>query len=326
MGNEMMRGERPRGAGRAAVILAVFLIASACSTLRDAARSTGQVLGEAGRSVGETFSSGTRPGGLRLSVAVFAGEGPSTPRAADSALRLQRHLENHLETRCGGILLDAEFSRLLGSPPRLSSGGTDGYALALLARPRGVTDAVVGTPLEPRVEEEKTGFWLWKGVRTRVGMGLRLEIFDAETGGKSLDERFWEETAVDLEPEGPGESVPFEKIPPAVVETLERRLFAEAARSACRALAARPWRGFVVAAEGRELTISAGRGTGLREGQRLEVFTAGRSLVNREGQRFFLPGGKVGEARIRSVGEMRAVALLEETRSAEVGGTVRLKP
>ncbi|MEJ5359092.1 MAG: hypothetical protein WHT06_10495 [Desulfobacterales bacterium] len=326
MGNQMRGGHRARGAGTAAVILAVFLIASACSTLRDAARSTGRVLGDAGRSVGETFSPGTRPGGLRLPVAVFAGDGLSTPAAADAAARLQRHLEKHLETRCGGILLDAEFPRLLVSPPRLSSGGIDGHALALLARPRGVSDVVVGTPLEPWIEEEKTGFWLWKGIRTRVGMGLRLEIFDVETGGKSLDERFWEETSVDLEPEVPGTAVPFEKIPPAVVETLQGRLFAEAARGACRALAARPWRGFVVAAEGRELTIAAGRGTGLREGQRLEVFAAGRSLVNREGQRFFLPGGRVGEARIRSVGELRSVAVLEETLSAEVGATVRLKP
>ncbi len=325
MGEQMGQGEGFRGAGIAAAVLAVLMVASGCSSLRDAARSTGRVLGEAGSSVRETFS-GNRPGGLRLPVAVFAGGEPAPAALADAAGRLQRHLEAHLETRCGGLWLDPEFSRLLGSPPRLSSGAVDGHALALLARPRGVNEVVVATPLEPQVEEEKTGFWLWKGVRMRVGLGLRLEIFDAETGGKSLDERFGEEAAVDLEPEIPGEPVPWERIPRPLIETLQERLFAAAARSACRALAVRPWRGFVVAAEGRELTISAGRGTGLREGQRLEVYSPGRSLVNREGQRFFLPGEKIGEARIREVGEIRSVARLEEAPAAEIGAVVRLKP
>lgn len=319
------RKSAARGIALAAAAAAGFLLVSGCTALRDAGKGLARGVSEVGRGVGEVFSGG-RPGGLGLSLVVLALEEPATTGGGEFAALFRSRIADHLGSRCGGLLVDRDFGRLLGTLPRLASGAVDGHALALLSRPRGVTHAVVGSPLEPRVVEEKTGFWLWKGSRVRVSLGLRLEVFDAETGGKSLDERFWEEAVLEPEAEPQGAEIPLENIPAAVIATLRERLLAEAGRSACRHLAETPWRGFVVAAQGRELTISSGRGVGLREGMRLEVFAPGRPLENRDGQRFLLPGARLGEARLREVGEARAVAVLEEPAAVEAGATVRLKP
>jgi len=319
------RGGAARGVAVAAALAACLAFVSGCTALRDAGKGVARGVSDAGRSVGEVFSGG-RPGGLQLAVAVFGLEEPASAGAAEFAALLRRQLAEQLGARCGGLLVDRDFAQLLGTPPRLASGAVDGHALALLARRRGVNNVVVGSPLEPRITEEKTGFWFWKGSRVRVSLGLRLEVFDAETGGKSLDERFWEEAVLELETEYPGAEIPLETIPAAVTATLRERLLAQAGRDACRHLAETPWRGFVVAVQGRELTVSAGRGVGLREGMRLEVFAPGRPLANRDGQRFLLPGVRLGEARLREVGEARSVAVLDEAAAVEAGATVRLKP
>lgn len=318
-------GSVARGVAVAAALAACLAFVSGCTALRDAGKRVARGVNEAGRSVGEVFSGG-RPGGLRLPVAVFVLEESATAGAAEFAALLRGQLAEQLGSRCGGLLVDRDFAQLLGMPPRLASGAVDGHAIALLSRPRGVNHVVVASPLEPWIAEEKTGFWFWKGSRVRVSLGLRLEVFDAETGGKSLDERFWEEAVLEIETDYPGAEIPLETIPATVTAPLRERLLAEAVRSACRHLADPPWRGFVVAAQGRELTVSAGRGVGLREGMRLEVFASGRPLVGREGQRFLLPGAPLGRARLREVGEARSIAVLDEAVAVEAGATVRLKP
>lgn len=301
--------------------LLMALIGIGCTTIKDAAKGTARTVSESSRKAVDAITPGGS--GLKNKVALIGIEGRAKPGQAGFGTQFTQALSQYLQNECREALLDESVGAILNSPPRLASGQIDGFSLAMMGRPRGVNFFVIGSLTDVRFLDEKTGFWFWKDTRYRIRATLRLEIFDSASGTKALDEILWEEMNVDtMKYEELKEAV---GIPLAEVGPLLSRLLRETGYKTCEALRSRPWCGFVAAADGSRLTISAGSAVGLKAGSALEVFNKGAVVENKEGQRFLSPGEKIGEARVESVSADRAEAVLSQPAPAVVGGTVRLR-
>jgi hypothetical protein len=306
-----------------AAMLAPWLIVflSACTTVKDTAKGTARVVTDTSRKVTGMFT----PGGSDLvhKVALIGVENQPSPGTAGFPVLFQKFLTGFLQNDCRRSVVDSAAGEILKSPPRLASGQIDGYALALMGRPRGLNFFVIGTLTDIRLLDEKTGFWLWKDTRYKIRAALRIEMIDSATGTKALDEIFAEEAVIEelrhqqLQQSGP--------LPLSEIEPILNRLLPEAGYKLCTTLANQPWQGFVVAAEEDRITISSGSAVGLAAGRVVEVFGSGRIVQSKDGQRFLQPGDRVGEARVASVSAETADALVSPPSRVGPGGTVRLK-
>jgi hypothetical protein len=305
------------------VMLASWLILSlsACTTVKDTAKGTARAVTDTTRKVTGMLE----PGGSDLmhKIALIGIENQSTSGATGFPFFFQKALTGFLQNDCHGSVVDSAVGEILKSPPRLASGQIDGYSLAMMGRSRGLNFFVIGTLIDIRLLDEKTGFWLWKDTRYKIRAALRVEIIDSATGAKALDETFAEEVVIEeLRHQQLQESGP---LPLSEIEPILNRLLPEAGYKICTTLSNQPWQGFVVAAEEGRITISSGSGVGLSSGKVLEVFASGRIVQNKDGQRFLQPGDRVGEARVSSVSAEKAEALISPPSLVSPGGTVHLK-
>jgi hypothetical protein len=299
-----------------------ILTGTGCTTIKETAKGTARTVSESSRKLVDAVT--PAGSGLKYKIALMGIEARGEPGQAGFGTQFTQGLSEYLQKECREALLDENATAFMKSPPRLASGQIDGFSLAMMGRPRGVNLFVIGSLADVRFLDEKTGFWLWKKTRYRLRASLRLEIVDSATGTKAMDESLTEESIVDEmryeELKEAGGGIPFSEIAP-----LLSRLLSEAGYKTCEVMRSQPWSGFVVAADRNRLTISAGSAVGLAPGRVLEVFDKGRVVENKDGQRFLLPGGKIGEARVESVAADQAAAVLSQPASAGPGGTVRLR-
>jgi hypothetical protein len=315
------RGTRTRGARRTQFLLAALLLVwgpAGCTTVKDAAQSVGDTSIKVVEAV--TPGGGAR---VRHTAAVIGLESQFGPGRIGFDTHFAKAMSDRLRAGCRDLLVDEAVGALLTSPPLLPSGRVDSFGLGAIGRPRGLEYFLIGTLNGLTFHDEKTGFWLWKGRRYKLRVALRLEIVDSASGTKLLDEPFVQEMELD---ENRYEVLKEAPVPPLaeILQPLER-ILREAAKRTCAALKEQPWQGFVTAAENGRLTISTGSSAGLAPGTRLEVFGPGLLMQGKDGQRFFKPGDKVGEAEVASVTADRSEAVLTRPQPGLSGGVVRLK-
>jgi hypothetical protein len=317
----MIRIRRWRRALPGLLALWLVLSLSGCTTIRDTAKGTVRAASDTSRKLTGAFS----PSGsdLKSKIALIGIENqPAAGPPGFSAL-FQKRLTEFLHNECRASLVDATAGEVLKSPPRLASGQVDGYALALMGRPRGLNFFVIGTLSDARLADEKTGFWLWKDTRYTIRAVLRVEAIDSATGAKAMDETLADEVVIDelrheqLKTSG---SLPF-----AEIEPILNRMLPEAAYRVCETINRLPWQGFIVAAGDGRITVSSGSAVGLSAGRMLEVYGSASVVESKDGRRFLKPGERVGEARVAGVSSDRADAILSQPSPVTPGGTVRLK-
>lgn len=309
-----------------AILSVVLLLGAAgfhsgCTTIKDTARNTVRTVSDTSRKVTSTFTAANTD--VRYKIALIGVENQPAANPSLFPVLFQKAFAANLKNDCPECIVDAAVGEIIKSPPRLASGLIDGYALALMGRPRGLNYVVVGTLSDSRLTDEKTGFWLWKDTRYKIRAVLRVEVIDSATGTKTLDETLTGETVIDelrhqqLLDGGP---LPFSEIEPIL-----NQLLPEAGYRLCAAIRPQPWQGFIVGADERRITISSGSTVGLSSGRTLEVYGSGRVVEGGDGRRFVRPGDRLGEARISSVSPDQAEAVLSQPIQTGPGGTVRLK-
>ncbi len=305
------------------VVLALGLIMfySGCTTIKDTARGTARTVSDTSRKVTSAFTAAGTD--IRYKIALIGIENQPAANPSIFPAVFQKTLAENLKSDCPECIVDAAVGEILTSPPRLASGSIDGYALALLGRPRGLNFFVVGTLSDSRLTDEKTGFWLWKDTLYKIRAVLRVEVIDSATGTKALDETLSGEAVIDeLQHQQLLDGGP---LPFAEIEPILNRLLPEAGYRICTAIHAQPWQGFIVGTEESRITISSGSAVGLSPGRLLEVYGSGRVVESNDGRRFVQPGDRLGEARISSVSSDQAEAVLNQPIKPGPGATVRLK-
>ena len=232
-----------------------------------------------------------------------------------------------IESECPGnrILHSglADFPEFLADLPQQDQGEIDKLELAKAGRLYGLNSVLTIVLTGINNFEAEKGFWFFKKTRYFIGVQIKAELYDTETGAKLMDEILSRDVEVDL----------FD------IELLENRerfdifllegayeYFAKTiAEKVCDASILQPWKGYVVSVVGDKVILSSGEASGLELGQVLEVFDSSKTIEGIEGHRFFMPGPKTGEIKVTAVYDDSSEAVLGIDSRVQKGSLVKIK-
>jgi hypothetical protein len=207
-----------------------------------------------------------------------------------------------------------EASPFLMNPPRTANGHLNVFTLSGLARQEGMNFLVSPLLMDVRVRTRDTGFWFFKDVAYSIQVQTAAAIYDTITGTRLALGTLIDEVEIDeyeAERIRNGEDVIVDGLEEAVEEmgqSLGERM-AEAINEG-------KWLASVVALSDGACVISAGSDVGVETGDRFDVLDASEMLTGLDGQRYVVPGVKIGEIAIDGVAPSQASG------SPVSGGTV----
>lgn len=187
----------------------------------------------------------------------------------------------------------------LWNPPRIADGNLDVFALAHLARQEGMNALVSPLLMDIRVHSRKTGFWIFRDMEYDLQVQTAAALYDAITGARLalvlLNEEF-EIDAYDAERIRNGEEV----IAGQLIEVIQE-MGEELGERMGKAIEESQWLASVVAVEDGSCLISAGSEVGVAAGDRFSVLDASGILTGLDGQKYIVPGVKIGELTVDRV-------------------------
>ncbi len=310
-------GAKRRSAFGLLLLLVVVFMMTACSTVHSIEKSTKNMVRD--------FKA--PDGDLKRKIALTPFENKTTFKNMEMAERINEYLTRAITTSCPNILLekpgDSGYPDELASPPRERSGGIDNFELAKIGRRLGLNGIVTGTVINISPDNKKKGFLWFKNTHYYVRVQIAVQIYDTETAAKLLDESFVHEVEVD---EADLESIQREpEIQASIMDKAFKAIFDKMGEKICNTVVLRPWKGFIASVDADRIVINAGEKTGLKIGDRFEVYDSTGIFKGAGGQRFFIPGFKVGMIKITSVYPDRAEAILLSGRDIRAGFSIRTK-
>jgi len=264
---------------------------------------------------------------LKKKVGLFDFQNRSLRESRDFQKVFHKGLPAYLEKECTDIIVSAPGGAaglaVLGEPPRLASGEVDNYALAVVGRRLGLNAIVVGSLEDIRVMDELRGILWAKDTQHLIQVYIRVQVFDDATATKIMDRTFERRIQIDELEYNLISSSRSIKLP-ELNETLHN-LLVDIGDNICWSIESLPWVGFLTRIDGQRYIISSGSGVGLKVGDILQVFDSSKTIKGVGGQRFFLPGPKIGEIKIVAVSENSAQAERLSGENIKAGSTVRKK-
>jgi hypothetical protein len=302
-----------------------FLIFIGCTTTQTLVEETTKTVTRTTRDISRKIVLSDED--LKRKVGMFNFENNTLQKTQNFQEIFHKGLPEYLNDQCPGIiLLNPAAGGLLNAikePPKLKSGLIDGYALAILGRQLGLNAVVTGSLEDIRVIDELQGVLWTKDTQHLVLVFIRVGVFDTRTGTKILDNTFDRRIEIDdLEYRLIQES---EQIKLPVLNETLNRLLTDVGDSICDAIRDQPWDGYITKIDGDRYVIPSGTEVGLESGDILEVFDGSRIMEGIGGQRFFVPGLKIGEIEIVAITEDRLEAKLVSGKDIKKGSSVRRK-
>ncbi len=309
----------------ALILLTVFFVVIGCAASQTVVSKTTKTISQTTHSIGRKLALSDED--LKRKVAMFAFENNTSQKVQSFQEIFHTELPEYLNGKCPGIILQNPSAggslNALREPPKLESGIIDGYALAILGRQLGLNAIVTGRLEDIRIIEDKQGFLWTKETKHLAQIFIRVEVFDTRTATKILDntlDRRIEIDDFDRPVNQDNEQIQL----PELNETLNL-LLVDIGDRICNAVRDEPWNGYITDIDGDRYVIPSGSEVGLKAGDMLEVFASSRIVEGVGGQRFFIPGLKIGELEITAITEARLEAELVSGENIKKGSTVRRK-
>ena len=300
------------------IFMLFFIILGGCAIRETAEDTTDTITRTTKKIVREITFAGD---GLKKVVAVVRFEDKSI-QARDAFLKtFHEDIIEYLKTSCDELIISE--SGALTQLPKMASGETDNYALAVIGRQLGINAVISGSLNNIRPMDEEKGILWTKDTHYLIEVLVRAAIYDTQTATKTLDESYTESMEIDeaqyrvIQEKGAYEE--------PQINAAMRQLVSEMGDQICDVLDEQNWNGFVAAVEDEKITISTGGPIGLEPGDVLEVFDSGQVLEGVDGQRFFSPGLKTAEVEIVAVSEKQAEAARFPGQEIKKGYIVRKK-
>ena len=213
-----------------------------------------------------------------------------------------------------------EVPPFLWNPPRTDNGQLDVFALSRQARQEGINALVSPLLMDIRVNSRKTGFWIFKDMEYNLQVQTAAAIYDAITGTRLdlvlLNEEI-EIDAYDAERIRNGEEVIVDALIDVVQEMGE-----ELGERMGDAIDKSRWLASVVAVEDGACIISAGSEVGVATGDRFSVLDGSAILTGLDGQRYVVPGVKIGALTVDRVGARQSLGTPESGELPPAGSIV----
>ncbi|MBW1989266.1 MAG: hypothetical protein JRI97_06940 [Deltaproteobacteria bacterium] len=205
------------------------------------------------------------------------------------------------------------------APPATSPLGLDkAGAFTGRAREQGANLVLGGILWRSIITKEKRGIYGFRDEVPMIQAQMNLWVYDTLTGAKVLDKTITCESLLEKKKQK-GMEVEAVGYCPA---DLRGELSAQATHELCNALPDIRWRAFIVSAEGKDLTITAGAAQGLSIGDILSVHERGETVAGTVSRSYVVPGPETGKARVASVSENQAALELTEGSLPGPGGWV----
>jgi len=307
------------------ILLTVFFTVLGCDTSQTVVRKTTETITQAARDISRKIALSDED--LKRKVGILEFENNMLQKAQNFQEIFHRSLPDYLSGQCQGIILSNPAAggllNELKEIPKLKSGLIDGYALAILGRQLGLNAIVTGSLEDIRIIEDSQGILWTKDKVHLVQIFIRVEVFDTRTATKILDntvDRRIEVDDLDFQMTQGGEQIQL----PEINETLNLMLI-DIGDRICNAVRDQPWDGFITEINGDRYVVPSGTNVGLETGDILEVFDSSRTMEGVGGQRFFIPGLKIGIIEVVAIAEDRLEAKLVSGESIKKGSTVRRK-
>jgi len=264
---------------------------------------------------------------LKRKVGIFNFEYNAKQESGNFQEIFHQGLPEYLSNQCSGIIVvgpgDDGFLNSMATPPKVQSGLNDGYALTVLGRQLGLNAIVTGSLEDIRLIDELQGVLWAKDTHHLLLVFIRVEVFDLRTATKILDNTFDRRIEVeDLEYRMFQQADTNEL--PALNEAL-KRLLTDIGDSVCDAVRDQPWSGYITGIEDNRYIVPSGVEVGFESGEILEVFDGSRIIEGLGGERFFVPGTKIGELEIVNISENMLEAQLIAGGDIQKGSIVRRK-
>ena len=312
----------------ASIVTAFFFFILSCSIpepIETTVEKTSKTIKRTTRSITRTITLDDQD--LKRTVDILNFENNSARESREFEEVFHKGLPEYLSNSCPGILTadpsTGSIKGMMQTPPKLKTGITDNYALALLGRQLGLNAIVLGSLDDIRVVSEIRGVWVTKDTHYIVQVYIRVEMLDTRTATKILDNTFERQIEVDdIDYQMIKES---DRISLPDLNVTLNKLLTDIGDSICDTLRDQPWTGFITKIDGDKYLISSGSRIGLKVGDILDVFDSSRIIEGVGGQRFITPGLKIGEIEIVNITEKNSEARLVEGKGIVAGSTVRRK-
>jgi hypothetical protein len=301
-----------------------LLLTTACSVstaVKDTTRTITKTTKKIAREI--TFADD----GLKKMIAVVGFENKSLQERDDFQEGFHRDFVEFLNAQCDDVIVlntdSGDQTNRVNQIPKLSSGQTDNYAMAVIGRQLGVNAIVAGSLNSIRPLDEERGILWTRETHHMIEVMIRAEVYDTQTATKILDESFPRKFEIDETEYQLLQGQNAYDIP-QINETFQQ-VATEMGDRICEIVTEQRWHGYVIAVESDDVIISTGGPVGLEPGDILEVFDPGRELEGVDGQRFIVPGVKTAELEIKTVSDQQAEAVKSSGRGLKPGSIVREK-
>jgi lipopolysaccharide export system protein LptA len=215
---------------------------------------------------------------------------------------------------------DPGYPGFLSPLPMHPSGGVDNFAVAALGRQIGLNSVITVSVTEIALERDVKGLLWMKDARFFLRVAVALEVFDAETATKIIDDSF--AYLVDLEDSKYDIAELDKEIPPEMVQEAFDNLVPQVGDYIAETLNQQPWKAFVTQVTDDGVILSSGTDVGLAAGNVFDVFDA-RIIQGAGGHRFIVPGLKTGSVLVTEVRQNSADAILIAGDGIREGSTVK---
>jgi hypothetical protein len=193
----------------------------------------------------------------------------------------------------------ADAPPFLWNPPRIANGDIDVFTLSGLARQEGLNAVVSPVLMDIRLRTRNTGFWFFKDVAYSIQIQTAAAVFDAATGARLALKIMTDEIDIDEDQAGiirNGKEAQVDDL----VESAEE-MGEELGEQMGDAIKAGKWLSAVASIEDGSCVLMAGGEAGIKVGDRFSVLDGSAILTGIDGQRYIVPGSKIGEITISRV-------------------------
>jgi hypothetical protein len=313
---KFMKGRNHPVIGISIFLLAIFIV-TGCSAVHSIEKSTKKMV--------RNFRAPDSDLKKKIALMPFENKTPFKDVGMDE--KIVENLATIISSSCSNILLvkpgDADYPNELAKLPREMSGRIDNFDLAIIGRRLGLNGVITGTVINISPDNKKKGIWWFKNTHYYVQVQITTQVYDTETAAKLLDESFIHEVEVD---EADLESIQNEPgIQAAIMDEAIRAIAEEMGEKICNTVVSRPWKGFITSVNGDRIMVNSGEKVGLKTGDVFDVFDCSGIFKGANGQRFFIPGLKIGEIKVTTVNPDTAEAKLVSGHDIRAGSSIRTK-
>ena len=195
--------------------------------------------------------------------------------------------------------------------------GREAFSATQTARRQGYHYLVQAALENILVNEEKRGIWWFRKTRYYLTVVVALDVYDTFTGAKIIGEV--REQTEKIDPDSYASFLGGAASDIAAVDALIARVAGSMGKQASRAIKSGKWICSVTEVQNLQITLAPGLSSGVRVGDRFDIYEGRRIVDGSEGEKFIAPGYKVAEVLITAVDEISARASFKGPSDIQAG-------